>query len=315
VIWLVAAAAALTAVIAALIGNARAFIRRVEEKYPPLGRVNSLKLHVIERGAPDGAPVLLLHGATANAREFLTLAPLLEADHRLLMADRPGYGYSRRVRRAERIETQALLFARLLEDENAAPAIIVCHSLGCGVGLRLAIERPDLVSGIVLIAPASHPYPGGNAWWAELAATPLIGALFSWTLVPLAAPGAAKGAIANSFWPAPPPTDYQSAAAVPLAFRPGAFRASAREVVATKREYRAQAPRYGEIDAPTIVITADKDRVVSPKIHARGIAADLPSVELITLPGAGHMPHHVRPEAVAGAVRRVREIQRARGAD
>lgn len=316
-IWLLVAAAALAAITIALIENSAAFIRKVEKAHPPLGRFVSLAgqrhpLHVIERGRADAPPVLLLHGASANAQEFLTLADELEADCRLLIADRPGYGYSRRIPRAERIAVQAQAFIALLQAEDAAPAVIVGHSLGCGVALRIAIERPDMVAGLVLAAPASHPYPGGNAWWAELAARPLIGPLFCRTLVPLVAPGAAKSAIVNTFWPTDPPPDYVREAAVPLAFRPRAFRASARDVVATKREYRLQAPLYPEIMAPTVIVTSDKDRVVSPKIHARGLARDLQAAELVCLPGAGHMPHRLRPEIVAQAVRRVRAIATAR---
>lgn len=318
-IWLLVAAAALAAIMVALIENAGAFVRKIEAAYPPLGRFAAVAglrhpLHVIERGPPDAPPVLFLHGASANAQEFLALARELDGECRLLLADRPGYGYSRRLPRAERIEIQAQAFIRLLEAEGAAPAVIVGHSLGCGVCLRIAIERPDLVVGLVLVAPASHPYPGGAAWWAELAARPIIGPLFCRTLVPLVAPRAVRGAIANTFWPADPPVDYMREAAVPLAFRPRAFRASARDVVASKTEFPLQAPLYPEIMAPAVIITADKDRVVSPKIHARALAADLPCAELICLPGAGHMPHRMRPDIVAQAVRRVRAIAGAREA-
>ncbi|MBI1186521.1 MAG: alpha/beta fold hydrolase [Alphaproteobacteria bacterium] len=316
-IWLLVAAAALAAIIIAMMQNANVYARKVEAAFPPLGRMVALQgqrtpLHVIDRGPGDAPPVLLLHGASANAREFLALAAALEDDHRLLLADRPGYGYSPRLPHAEKIAVQAEAFIRLLEVENAAPAVLVGHSLGCGVCLRIAILRPDLVTGLVLTAPASHPYPGGNAWWAETAARPLVGPLFCRTLVPLLAPGAAKGAIANTFAPAEPPPDYARQAAVPLAFRPRAFRASACDVVATKREYPRQAPLYPEIMSPTVIITADKDRVVSPKIHARNLAADLQSAELICLPGVGHMPQWLRPDIAAQAVRRVRAIAAAR---
>ena len=42
----------------------------------------------------------------------------------------------------------------VLEREAAAPAVVVGHSLGCVVALRLAMRRPDLVRGLVLVSAA-----------------------------------------------------------------------------------------------------------------------------------------------------------------
>jgi pimeloyl-ACP methyl ester carboxylesterase len=56
------------------------------------------------------------------------------------------------------------------------------------------------------------------------------------------------------------------------------------------------------------VITADSDRVVSPRIHARALARMLPKAELVVTPGAGHMPHQIRPETVAAAILRIAQI-------
>jgi pimeloyl-ACP methyl ester carboxylesterase len=300
-----------------LVLRARAYAAEAERRWPAIGRfveVEGVRLHLIERGAEAAPTLFFLHGANANAREFLPLAERLEPEHRALLLDRPGYGHSGRPRGAEHIETQARYAARALELAGAGPAILVCHSLGCGVGLRLALERPALVRGMVLIAPASHPYPGPNAWWTRLAANPLVGPLFAGLVVPSLAPLAAGAAIANTFRPAPAPKDYFAEAGVGLAFRPSAFRASAREVVATKKEYQQQAPRYGEIEAPAIILTSDKDRVVSPRRHARALAEGLQAAELVMLPNAGHMPHRTRPDAVILAIRRVAQIEAARAA-
>ncbi|MGE0044775.1 MAG: alpha/beta fold hydrolase [Hyphomonadaceae bacterium] len=313
--WLGAALA--VGLLIALYFNGREYTRDVEARWPAIGRfveIDGVRLHVIERGARDAPPLLFLHGANSNAREFLSLAVHLESTHRLIIPDRTGYGFSSRPRRAHEIGVQSALFARLLEAEDAADAIVICHSLGCGYGLRLAAERGDLVSGLVLIAPASHPYPGGNAWWANTAAAPVIGPIFVSTIVPAIAPSASRGAIRNIFAPAQPTRDYGANAGVPLAFRPSAFRASARDVTASNREYTAQQPLYEQIDAPAIIVTSDRDRVVSIRIHAQGLARDLQASETVTLPGTGHTPHQLRPEAIVAAVARVSELAAQRRA-
>lgn len=295
-----------------LAANARAYVRHAEERWPAEGRfvdVSGARMHVVERGPEHALRVLLIHGASANLREVLPpLMPLAE-DHRLIAYDRPGHGHSAPLRDAPKLATQARVAAAVLEATGGGPAIVVGQSLGAAVALRLALDRPELVRGLVLSAPASHPYPGENAWWARLSATPVIGALFANFLVPWLAPAVSKGGIANTFAPAPAPKNYFDDAGVGLAFRPRAFIASARDVCATKAEFIAQAPRYGDILTPAIIITADKDRVVSPKLHARALAAELSAAEMVTAPGAGHMPHRVRSDLVIAAVRRVETLQ------
>jgi pimeloyl-ACP methyl ester carboxylesterase len=311
VIWLAAIVAALLLAAWLLHQNARRYTDAAHRRWPPGGRflqIEDASIHVVERGPTDAPRVLLIHGASANLLEvWQPLAPLLEADHRVIAFDRPGYGHSTRPRRAASLALQAKLAARVLDDAGGE-AIVVAHSLGAAVALRLAIDRPDLVSALVLAAPASHPYPGKNAWWARLAATPVLGHLFSGLIIPWVGPVRGDGGMKNTFAPAPVPEGYFDEAGVGLIFRPRAFRASALDVVATNREFAAQIERYPDIVAPTIIITADEDRVVSPRIHSRVLASELQAAELVTAPGAGHMPHRIRTDLVIAAIRRVQAM-------
>jgi pimeloyl-ACP methyl ester carboxylesterase len=266
-------------------------------------RVGEARLHVMEQG--EGPVVFGLHGASANALELWgPLAPRLEGQFRFIAMDRPGLGHSTRPPGSERLEVQASLAAAVLQDAGGGPAIIVAHSLGAATALRLALDRPDLVRALVLLSPASHPYPGDNAWYVRLAATPVVGPLFCATVVPAVAPFMSSSAVEGTFRPAEPPPNYADEAGLGLLFRPGAFCANSRDVTATKREFALQAPRYPEIDIPVIVITADRDRVVSPALHAEALVRDIPAAELVTLPGVGHMPQRVRPDAVVNAIER-----------
>lgn len=312
-IWLGVAALAAIAAGLLLSQYARGYVRRVESQWPAQGRfvsADGVQLHVLEAGDAHAPRVLLIHGASANLRELWhPLADDLTRDHRVIAFDRPGYGYSQRPKRgAERLVSQAALAARVLNESGGAPAILVGHSLGAAVALRLALDAPSLVSGMVLIAPACSPYDGNNAWWARLSAAPIIGRAFCELLIPLLGPLAGQAGVANNFAPSATPANYYADAGVGLIFRPRAFRASARDVVATKAEFAAQAPRYPDILTPTIIVTGDKDRVVSPKRHARALAAALPASELITAPNAGHMPHRLRTDLVLAAIRRVQAM-------
>ena len=57
-----------------------------------------------------------------------------------------------------------------------------------------------------------------------------------------------------------------------LVLRPAAFTANAIDVAGLHAHAVATAPRYGEISAPTVVISGDMDTVVDEQIHSIGLA-------------------------------------------
>jgi pimeloyl-ACP methyl ester carboxylesterase len=65
----------------------------------------------------------------------------------------------------------------------------------------------------------------------------------------------------------------------------------------------AQVPSYVHLRLPTIIITGDRNVMISPKINACALAATLPHAQLVILKGVGHMPHHAAPEIVAALIR------------
>lgn len=318
IVWLVAAALAAALPVLALAANARRYVRTVEAQYPPQGRfieAEGARIHVREAGFASSPRLLLIHGASSNHLELWgPLADEFTALHRVIAYDRPGMGHSTRPRRnAHTMETQSRIAAEVLK-QTGGPALIVAHSLGSAVALRLALDHPQLVTGLVLIAPASHPYPGKPAWWARASASPLTGPLLN-LLIPWLGPMRSGAAVANNFWPQPVPVNYAKTAGVPMIFRPSAFKASAEDVCASKAEFAAQQPRYAELLTPAIIITAEKDKIVSPKRHARALAADLPAAELVIAPDTGHMPHRLRTDLVIAAIRRVNELTTAPAGD
>ena len=287
------------------------YTNNVEEKHPPIGEfveVNGVPVHVIRAGS-DGPPVLMIHGASANAREFtFTLAPRLEQNFRVLMADRPGHGYSGRPKAAETLAVQAAQMAGVLEafapDEKA---VIVGHSYGGAVALRVALDYPELVSGVVLLAPVTHDWGGGGeAWYNQVAGPPVIGPIFS-QLVPLVGPSMVKSGIDSVFDPREEPDDYYSNAAIGLLFRPPSFRANADDMNALQGELAAQESRYSELQMPVVLFSGAKDTVIDPKLHAGKIKNEVDNFELVKLPDTGHMPHHAHGGEVADVVRRLAE--------
>jgi pimeloyl-ACP methyl ester carboxylesterase len=168
----------------------------------------------------------------------------------------------------------------------------------------VALDRPDLVKALVLLAPVTHEWGGGGqAWYNSFAAPPLVGPVFS-QLLPLVGPGQLGNGIDGVFDPAPAPENYSENSAIGLLFRPPNFRANARDVKALEDQLAAQSKRYGELDMPITVFSGSGDTVISPKLHVGQLKKQV-AVNLVILPQEGHMPHHGEGEAVADAIRRL----------
>lgn len=286
------------------------YTSNVEDKYPPIGTmvdVNGKAVHVIEAGEASAPPVLMIHGASANAREFtFTLAPRLEDSFHVLMPDRPGHGYSERPEGSETLGVQAAQMAGALKAlAPGTKAVVVGHSYGGAVALRLALDYPELVKGLVLLAPVTHDWGGGGeAWYNQFAGPPVIGPIFS-QFAPIAGPSQVKAGIDGVFVPRDAPEGYYEDAALGLLFRPKEFRANADDMNALRGELAAQQDRYPEIKVPVILFSGAKDTVINPSLHAGKIKHQIENFELVKLPDTGHMPHHGHGTDVADAVRKL----------
>ena len=267
------------------------------------------KLHVRRLGRSSANSVMLVHGASANGREFLTnLAPALASQFNLLIPDRLGAGHSTRPSNGHELAVQAKAMAHVLERSAEAPVVLVGHSFGGAVSLRIALDYPDLVKGVVLLAPASHPWSGKTGLPNRLAANPFHGPAFS-RIAPIAGPLLAANGIQNVFAPEPAPDDYQQNLGLPLLFRPRNFRANAQDMSAANAEFKRQSERYGEITKPIIIYSPAKDHVLSPKLHARALSKALPHAEIVKIPDAGHMPHHFHVEKIVESVKKLSEVE------
>ncbi len=126
-------------------------------------------VHVVTAGrAEPGAPrVLFVHGSpgTWEAWRIFLTEPGLTGAARLLAPDRPGYGGSGRGHAEPSLARQAEALAAVLESEAGPPAVVVGHSLGGPIAARLAMDRPDLVAGLLLVAPSVDPVLERRRWF------------------------------------------------------------------------------------------------------------------------------------------------------
>jgi pimeloyl-ACP methyl ester carboxylesterase len=256
------------------------------------------------RATPLARRIVMIHGASSNLESMRQpVGDLLAKNHRVILIDRPGHGGSTR----DDLENstpvmQAKMIDEALEKLEVSGAIVVVHSLAGALAPLLALDYPRRVAGLVMLAPVAYPWPGGVGWYNRIVTTPVIGPLLAYTItLPLGLILAGPGA-RSVFLPQTMPFGFVKSSATPLLMRPREFLANARELVALKAAVAEQAPRYANITVPVVVIAGDADTTVSPNIHSRPFAANVPNARLIVLPDVGHMVQYAAPERVVGEI-------------
>jgi pimeloyl-ACP methyl ester carboxylesterase len=291
---MISVAVVTTLAILALITQAG--VLALQRAYPAQGKmieVAGAKLNVVDIGPRDagGPPIVMIHGASSNLEVMRQpLGDMLAMNHRVILIDRPGHGWSRRARAGDSTPAiQGRMIDEALEKLGVGRSILVVHSWSGALGALLALDYPQRVAGLVMLAPVAYPWPGGVGWYNKVVTTPVIGRLLAYTItLPLgfflAEPGA-RGA----FLPQIMPQNFVRNTATPLLLRPREFLANARDLVTLKAAVAEQAPRYPDIAVPAVVISGAEDKTVSTNIHSRPFATAVPNAKLIVLPEVGHM--------------------------
>lgn len=218
--------------------------------------------------------VLLLHGASGNAT---TWDPVLRATGLQARAlDLPGRGDSHGPPR-DRVEHTAAWLAEQLSGTD--PAVVVGHSYGGAVALQLALDAPDRVRAVVLVASASRLRVHPSILEAVAASTP-------------EAPYRLDAAFSENT-----PADAIAAYHRLAATTPPAS-ALADWTACNHFDVRA---RLGELTFPVLVLHGDQDVLTVPK-HQALLADALAAGTRQVVPGAGHMLPWEAPTAFAEAV-------------
>ncbi len=255
----------------------------------------------------SGPPVVLLHGASGNRRDW-TMGPAKAiAQRRTVYAfDRPGHGTSGFPAGLESLTTQARLMRAALERDGVQRAVVVGHSYGGSVALAWALDAPESVEGLVLIAAPSHVWPGGLGLTTEILAAPVLGPMLAQAASRVVGSAQAQTAARRVFAPQDPPEGYVEALDLRLVLRPETLRANALQLDALKGQIAAMQPRYPTLAMPIEALHGDRDTTVPIEIHSIPLAGAAPTARLTPLEGVGHMPHHVATPAVIAALDRLR---------
>lgn len=297
--WVALALAALLIVSALLaVGFSAWTARKVETLLPPKGRfvdVPGARLHVRE-AAPDGdgdglPPVVMIHGLAGQSAHFgYGIMPRLKGVLRMAAPDRPGCGYSTRAADAGAdLPTQAGQIAALIDRLGLGRALVVGHSLGGAVALALALDHPDKVAGLVLLAPLTHIQDEAPAVFEGLTiASPLWRRILAWTLVTPLSIKQGAATVKEVFSPDPVPGDFPTRGGGLLGLRPSAFLGASSDLQALQDVLPAQAARYGELRMPVHLLYGRGDRILDWRHNGQGLADKVAHARLELVDG-GHM--------------------------
>lgn len=293
-----------------------------EARYPPTGDLIEVQGRIVHAHTEGTGPdLVLLHGASGNTRDFtFSFVDRLSRDFRVTVFDRPGLGWTERAAdgygpwtpRAESPAEQAALLQAASDRLGLRNPLVLGHSYGGAVALAWALARPEDTAGLIVVAGASHPWPGGLGPIYRIIGSGWGGALLAPLIAAWSPYGRLNAALDEIFAPDPVPPGYARHIGAGLTLRRDSFRANARQVNTLRPHLVGMSARYPTLPMPVEIVHGTADEVVPIGVHSEPLARQIPGAVLTRLEGIGHMPHHAAPDAVEAAIHRAAARARLR---
>ena len=252
--------------------------------------------HVQEAGT--GPTLLLIHGAGGATQSFRHLFPILAENHRVIAIDLPGQGFTQLGGRGRcGLDAMAEDLIKLLRQENISPDLIIGHSAGVPIALRLTELglRPTL--GITGINAALGNFKGVAGWLFPamaklLAATPFSAEMFCATTTPASVQKLITGTGSRLN-----PAGHE----LYLRLAQDTGHVGATLSMMAQWSLDDLLDRLTRQDLPITLIVGDNDKAVPPQT-SHDAAAMLPNCNVMSLPGLGHLAHEEDAAAVANII-------------
>lgn len=133
-------------------------------------------IHYTITGSDSLPLVIFVHGSPGSSSQMLDFLAdsLLNQHARIAAVDRPGFGYSGFGRVEPSLEKQASALKYIAERHGNGKVILAGHSFGGPVIARMAMDFPELVDGLVIVAGALSPRLEPDYWWQKPLNWPVI---------------------------------------------------------------------------------------------------------------------------------------------
>ncbi len=252
---------------------------------PSFHTSDGAELFYEDRGPRGSMPILFIHGWRGDTNAWSPIVEALAESNRTIAIDLRGFGASNAAPGPYRVETFADDLSALVAALDLDPLVAVGHSMGAAVAQRFAIDRPDAVEGLVLVAPVpatALPYP------------PKLDAMFRATI----------GNDANAIAWLGKLTVTELAPATVRAMRNAAALATPAAALESYESWTSLA--FGDeaatIDTPTLVLAAEADRPMTPDLVRERVAEPIAGSRFVVIEDAGHYAIVDQPERIADEI-------------
>nr|AUF71782.1 alpha beta hydrolase fold protein [uncultured bacterium] len=244
--------------------------------------VSGVRTRVLSAGR--GPALVFLHGTGGSGKVWFNQLRRFEPTYRVIAPDLPGYGETPLPDFIRSIDDYPAFVSALLDEAGLEKAVLIGNSMGGRVAMQLALDRPERVAGLVLVNASGLKLPGVPIFQARDAAP--------------------EEFAARLYYQKPGESSSHAALAERFANSPEQRRARETMLRLTAPPLRNDMQaRLGEIQAPTLVIWGEGDRI-TPPAYADAFVAGIPGARLAMIERAGHVPMIERPGAVNEAIAR-----------
>ncbi len=260
-------------------------------------QVGNLHWHVQQMPESQALPnLLLIHGTGASTHSWRALMPLLAVKFKVWAVDLPGHGFTSAGTPSQMsMQGMAQAMAALLGALSVQPQVLVGHSAGAAIAMRLCLDgwlRPDAVFSLngALLPLGGLPGLMFPPAAKLMAALPFVPQLFAMSA---ANPAAATRLIAGTG----SVLDAEGTALYARLLRDADHAAGALAMMANW-DLKSLESKLRELKPALTLVVGTNDKAVPPS-QANRVHRMLPKSQLIALPGLGHLAHEEQPQTVA----------------
>ncbi|MEV5758024.1 alpha/beta fold hydrolase [Streptomyces tendae] len=247
-------------------------------------------------GAPDGRPLVLLHGTPFSSYVWRAVARSLGRHHQVFVWDMPGYGASEKGAGQDvSLAAQGRVFAELLEHWGLAEPLVAAHDFGGGVALRAHLLHGARYGALALVDPVALA-PWGSPFFrlvrdhAEVFAQlpeALHRALVREYVGSTGGPGLHPAVLDRLVEP------WLGETGQPAFYR---------QIAQADQRYTDEVQdRYAGIDVPVLVCWGEDDAWI-PVAKGRELAGLVPGAGWEPIAGAGHLVQEDAPAELTAAL-------------
>ncbi len=280
----------------------------------PFPGTDGIEIHYVDRvsdrnatGSREASPdrtFVLLHGSMFTLTTWDDIAGSLSAYGRVVAYDQVPYGLSEKVQagewEGENPYSQTAAVRRLiafLDELGLERVTLVGHSYGGTLATRAAIEFPDRVEALVLVAPAIYVSESMPAWLLRTPQIRRLGPLLARSLA------TSKSFFEMCYADSEAWTQEKAARTTVHTRVEGWDSALWAYLQAWNSSTANLESRLPEIVVPTLVVAGSEDAVVSVE-DSRRVAERIPNTTFVEFLGSGHMPHEEVPEVMVDTIAR-----------